>query len=61
MQASQVAQWQRIHLPRQETQETRVQSLGWDDSLLKEVATHSSILAQKNPTDRGAWGVGDGG
>ena len=26
-------------------QETRVQSLGWDEPLEKEMATHSSILA----------------
>ena len=26
-------------------QETRVQSLGWEDPLEKETATHSSILA----------------
>ena len=26
-------------------QETRVQSLGWEDSLEKEMATHSSVLA----------------
>ena len=26
-------------------QETRVRSLGWDDPLEKEMATHSSILA----------------
>ena len=26
-------------------QESRVQSLGWEDSLEKEMATHSSILA----------------
>ena len=44
-----------IHLPMQETQETRVQSLGWEDSLEKEMAIHSGILAWKNPTDRGAW------
>ena len=25
--------------------ETRVQSLGWEDPLEKEIATHSSILA----------------
>ena len=30
-------------------QETRVQSLGWDDTLEKEIATHSSILAWKIP------------
>ena len=33
----------------QETQETQVQSLGWEDPLEKEVATHSSILAWKIP------------
>ena len=30
-------------------QETRVQSLSWDDLLEKEIATHSSILAWKIP------------
>ena len=35
--------------------ETRVQSLGWEDLLEKEMATHSSILAWKNPMDEGAW------
>ena len=29
--------------------ETQVQSLGWEDLLEKEMATHSSILAWKNP------------
>jgi len=29
--------------------ETRVQFLGWEDPLEKEVATHSSILAQRIP------------
>ena len=29
--------------------ETRVQSLGWEDLLEKEMAIHSSILAQKIP------------
>ena len=33
---------------------TRVQSLGWEDPLEKETATHSSILAWKNLMD-GAW------
>ena len=28
---------------------TRVRSLGWEDSLEKEMATHSSILAWKIP------------
>ena len=30
-------------------QETRVQSLGWEDPLEKETATYSSILAWKIP------------
>ena len=30
-------------------QETRVQSLSWEDALEKEVATHSSILAWRSP------------
>ena len=33
----------------QETQETRVQSLGQEDPLKKELATHSSILVWKIP------------
>ena len=36
-------------------QETWVQSLGCEDLLDKEMATHSSILAWKNPMERGAW------
>ena len=36
-------------------QDTWVQSLGWEDPLEKGVAIHSSILAWKNPMDRGAW------
>ena len=30
-------------------QETWVQSLGWEDPLEKEMATHSSILAWRTP------------
>ena len=33
----------------QETQEMQVRSLGWEDPLEKEMATHSSILAWKIP------------
>ena len=33
----------------QETQETQIQSLGWEDPLEKEMATYSSILARKIP------------
>ena len=54
---------------RQEMQEMQVLSLGWEDSLEKEMATHSSILAWRIPRteepgglqstenlmDRGAW------
>ena len=36
-------------------QETWVQSLGWEDPLEEGIATHSNILAQRIPTDRGAW------
>ena len=32
-----------------------VRSLGWEDPLEQEMTTHSSILAWKNPMDRGAW------
>ena len=34
--------------------ETQVQSLGWEDPLEKEIATHSRILAWKNLMDGGA-------
>ena len=36
-------------------QETRVQSLGWEDPLEKEMTIHCSILAWKNLMDRRAW------
>ena len=39
----------------QETQETRFWSLGRDDPLDEEMATHSSILNRKNCMDRGVW------
>ena len=34
-------------------QETRAQSLGWEDSLEVEIETHSSILAWKIPEEPG--------
>ena len=43
--ASQVTQWQKFYLP---MQETWIWSLGWEDPLEEETATHSSILA---------WGI----
>ena len=39
----------------QKTQETLVLSLDREDPLEEEMATHSSILAWKNPMDGGAW------
>ena len=38
-----------------ETQETQFRSLGREDPLEWEMATHSSILAWENSMDRGAW------
>ena len=35
--------------------QTWVQSLGWEDSLEEGMESHSSILAWRIPTDRGAW------
>ena len=46
MGASLVAQWQRIYLP---MQEMWVWSLGQEDPLEKEIATHSRIFAGKIP------------
>ena len=51
--ASQVVLVGKNLLPTQETQETWVRSLGQEDPLEEEMATHSSILTM----DRGAWGV----
>ena len=47
--ASPVAQWAKNQFAMQETQEMRVWSLGGEDPLEKEMATHSSILAWKIP------------
>ena len=38
-------------------QETQILSLDQEDPLEEGMATHSSILAWKNPMDRGAWWV----
>jgi len=40
----------------QETEDMRIQSLGWEDALEKEMATHSSILAWTE-----VWGSTDHG
>ena len=47
--ASQVAQWVKNLPARQEMQETQVQSLGWEDPLEEEMATHPSSLAWRIP------------
>ena len=48
--ASLIAQWLKTLLIMQEMQqEPQVPSLGWEDSLQKEMATHSSILAWEIP------------
>ena len=47
--ASQLAQWSRICLLKQETQETWVQILGQGDPLEKEMAAYSSTIAWKIP------------
>ena len=39
----------------QETQQTWVGSLGREDPLEEEMATHSNILTWKIPLDKGAW------
>ena len=36
-------------------QEIQVRSLGQEDPLEEEMATHSNILAWRIPMDRGAW------
>ena len=36
-------------------QETRVQSLGWEDPLEEGMATYCSTLVWRLPMDRGAW------
>ena len=44
-----MVQWERICLPMQETQETRVGSLGREYPLEEEMATCSSIIAWRIP------------
>ena len=41
----------------QEMQETQVGSLGWEDPLEKEMATHCSILAWRIPWREGPSGL----
>ena len=54
-----VAQWVKNTAAMQETQEMQVQSLGWEDPVEKEMATHSCILAWKIPEEPGRlWSIG---
>ena len=59
--SQQVAQWPRIRLPVQETQETWVRSLDRGDLLKEEMATHSSILAWESHGQRSLVGYSPGG
>ena len=47
--ASLMASWVKNQPAMQEIQERQVQSLGWEDPLEEEMATHSSILAWEIP------------
>ena len=40
-------------------QEIWAQSLGWEDPLEKDMATHSNILVWRIPMNRGAWWATD--
>ena len=56
-----MTQWERTHLPMQETREMQVPPLSRADPLEKEMATHSSIPAQEIQGQRklagySAWG-----
>ena len=53
--ASQVAQWSRICLPIQETQETWLQSLGGKDPLGRGHGNPLQYSCLENPMDRQAW------
>ena len=50
--ASLVAQWERIHLP---VQDTRVRSLGWGRSPGEGNGNPLQYSCLENPMDRGAW------
>ena len=53
--SSQEAQWERIRLPRKETQETWVQSLGLRRSPGKGNRNLRQYSSLENSMDRGAW------
>ena len=51
-----MAQWVKNSPAIQETQETQVQSLGWEDPLEEEMATHSVFLPGKSHGQRSLVG-----
>ena len=57
--ASPMAQWVKNLPAMQETPETRVGSLSWEDALEKEMASHSSILAWRIPWTEEPGGGGE--
>ena len=52
-----MAHWVKNTPAMQESQEMRVRSLGWEDPLKEEMATHNTFQYSclDNPMDRGAW------
>ena len=54
-QASRVAQWWRILLPLQKTQEIKVWSLGWEAPLGEGNVNPLQYSCLRNPMDRGVW------
>ena len=50
-----MAQWERVHLPMQETQETWVPSLGQEHSPGEGTSNPLQYSCLENPMGRGAW------
>ena len=55
-----MAQQQRIHLLMQDTQETRVQSLGWEDPRRRKTANHPVFLPEESYGQRNLAGYSPG-
>ena len=56
-----MAQWAKNPPAMQDTQETWVRFLGWEDPLEKEMAIHSSTIAWKIPWTEDPWGRKESG
>ena len=52
-----MAQWVKNLPAKQETQVTQIQSLGWEDPLEEEMATHFSILVWEIPLSEDPSGL----